>query len=265
MKTKVYRTKKKPKMANSKCKSKTRIVGIIPARYDSTRFPGKVLVDIYGKSMLQWVYERSKKAKSLDYLAIATDDKRIKEEAEKFGAQVIMTSRKNKTGTERVAEAIDAIQCDIVLNIQADEPLIPFRGINKLCLIMLQNENLQVATLASTVSFDDPLVENSDTAKIILDKNDFALYFSRLPIPFSRQNIPHPFLIHIGIYAFRKAFLPKLISFKKSRLEEMEKLEQLRILDNGYKIKVVKTKYQTVSVDVPKDLERARKLFVSIK
>lgn len=242
-----------------------KIIGIIPARYDSTRFPGKVLGDICGKTMLKWVYERSKKAKKLDWLAIATDDKRIKEEAERFGAEVLMTSKKHRSGTERVAEAACDIECDIVLNIQADEPLISFRAINKLCSSMLQDGNLNVSTLASIVSFYDPLVSSPDTVKIAIDKNDFALYFSRLPIPFARNNIPHPFLIHIGVYAYRKDFLYKFINFRKSRLEEIEKLEQLRIIENNYKIKVVKTKYPTVSVDTPKDIEKARKLFKSIK
>jgi 3-deoxy-manno-octulosonate cytidylyltransferase (CMP-KDO synthetase) len=242
-----------------------RIIGIIPARYDSTRFPGKVLGDIYNKTMLQWVYERSKKAKKLNWLAIATDDKRIQEEAERFGATVLKTSRKHKTGTERVAEAVKDINCDIVLNIQADEPLISFRAINKLCSSMLQDKDLNVSTLASVVSFYDPLVKSLDSVKIVVDKNDFALYFSHQPVPYSRDRIPHTFLIHIGVYAFRKDFLYKFISFKKSRLEETEKLEQLRILENNYKIKVVKTKYPTVSVDTPKDLENVRKIFKSIK
>jgi len=246
-------------------RTRGKTIGIIPARYNSTRFPGKVLVDICGKSMLQWVYERSKKAKKLDYLAIATDDKRVKEEAEKFGASVIMTSKKHKTGTERIAEAAENLRCDIVLNIQADEPLIPFQGINRLCTTMQQNRNIQVSTLASMVSFDDPLVESTNSAKIVIDRNDFALYFSRLPIPFSRNNLPRPFLIHIGIYAFKKEFLFEFVNLKKSKLEDLEKLEQLRILENGYRIKVIKTKYQTLSVDIPKDLERARKLFTSIR
>lgn len=243
----------------------SKIIGIIPARYDSTRFPGKVLGEICGKTMLQWVYERSKKAKKLDWIAIATDDKRIKEAAERFGAEVLMTSKKHKTGTERVAEAAKGKECDIILNIQADEPLISFRAINKLCASMLQDKNLKVSTLASVVSFYDPLVESLDTVKITVDKNDFALYFSRLPIPVARDNIPHTFLIHIGVYAFRKDFLYKFINLRKSKLEEIEKLEQLRILENNYKIKVVKTKYPTVGVDTPIDLEQVRKIFKSIK
>lgn len=215
--------------------------------------------------MLQWVYERSKKSKKLDLLAIATDDKRIKEEAEKFGAKVFMTSKKHKTGTERVAAAARKINCDIIINIQADEPLISFRALNKLCSSMLKDKSINVSTLASVVSFDDPSVKSIDTAKIAIDNNDFALYFSRLPIPTSLDKIPHPFLIHIGVYAFRKDFLLKLVDFNRSRLEKIEKLEQLRILENNYKIKVVKTKYPTVSVDTRRDLEKVRKIFKSIK
>lgn len=242
-----------------------KIIGIIPARYDSTRFPGKVLGEICGKSMLQWVYERCKKSKKLDWLAVATDDKRVREEAERFGADVLMTSRKHKTGTERVAEAVKDIECDVVLNIQADEPLISFRAINKLCSSMLEDDGIPVSTLASIVSFDNPLVKSRNSVKITVDKDDFALYFSRLPIPFSRNNIPHTFLIHIGVYAFRKEFLYKFVNFKKSKIEDIEKLEQLRILENKYRIKVVKTKYPTVSVDTPKDLEKVRNIFKSIK
>lgn len=224
-----------------------------------------MLADICGKSMLQWVYERSSKAKKLDWLAIATDDKRIKEEAERFGAPVIMTSKKHKSGTERVAEAIRKIPCKIVLNIQADEPLISFRAINKLCSEMTRHRKLKMATLSSIVPFDHPSVKSHDTVKITLDKNDYALYFSRLPIPYARNEIPHPFLIHMGVYAFRKEFLRKFITFKKSKLEQIEQLEQLRILENDYKIKVVKTKYPTMSVDTPKELERVTKIFKSIQ
>ncbi len=215
--------------------------------------------------MLQWVYERSSKAKKLDWLAVATDDKRIKAEAERFGAPVIMTSKKHKSGTERVAEAIKKIPCKIVLNIQADEPLISFRAINKLCSEMARHLKLQMATLSSIVPFDHASVKSYDTVKIAVDKNDFALYFSRLPIPYARNDIPHPFLIHMGVYAFRKEFLRRFISFKKSRLEQIEKLEQLRILENDYKIKVVKTKYPTISVDTPKELESVTKIFKSIR
>ena len=171
--------------------------------------------------MLQWVYERSCKAKKLDWLAIATDDKRVKEEAERFGAPVIWTSRKHRSGTERVAEAIRNIPCKIVLNIQADEPLISFRAINKLCSEMLRNRRLKMATLSSIVPFNHPLVKNPDTVKITVDKNDYALYFSRLPIPFARDDIPHSFLIHMGVYAFRKEFLKKFMSFRKSKLEQI--------------------------------------------
>lgn len=215
--------------------------------------------------MLQWVYERAKKAKKLDWLAIATDDKRVKEEAERFGAEVIMTSKKHKTGTERVAEAIKNIDCNIILNIQADEPLVSFRAINKLCISMIQDKKINTATLASLVSFDDPLVDSAETVKIATDKNDFALYFSRLPIPYARNKLPHSFLIHIGVYGFRKEFLLKFIGLRKSRLEEIEKLEQLRILENNHRIKVIKTKYPTVSVDTPLELEKVRKIFKSIK
>jgi len=215
--------------------------------------------------MLQWVYERSNKAKKLSMLVIATDNKRVKEEAERFGAPVVMTSKKHKTGTERVAEVARQFNSDVIINIQADEPLISFRAINKLCSTMAQNRTLNIATLSSIVSFDNPSVHNTDTVKIVIDSDDNALYFSRAPIPFARSKIPHTFLIHMGVYAFRKKFLFKYITLKKSRLEDIEKLEQLRILENEFKIKVVKTKYPAISVDTPKDLEQVRKIFKSIK
>ncbi len=222
-------------------------------------------MDICGKTMLQWVYERSNKAKKLSMLVIATDNKRVKEEAERFGAPVVMTSRKHKTGTERVAEVARQFSCDLVINIQADEPLISFRAINKLCSTMEQNRTLNIATLSSIVSFDDQSIHNTDTVKIVIDGDDNALYFSRAPIPFARDKIPHTFLIHMGVYAFRKKFLFKYINLKKSRLEDIEKLEQLRILENEFKIRVVKTKYPAISVDTQKDLEQVRKIFKSIK
>jgi len=224
-------------------------IGVIPARYSSQRFPGKPLALIHGKPMIQIVYEQAKKASLCQRIIIATDDERIFHAAQAFGADVWMTSSQHNSGTERVAEIAEKIQCPIIINIQGDEPLLQGQMIDNL-IIALQDENIAVATLAAKIK-DFALINDKNIVKVVTDKNGFALYFSRSPLPFQSTDY---FLQHIGIYGYQRDFLLKFGQLPESRLEKTEKLEQLRVLENGYKIKVVETPFKTLSVDSPQDI-----------
>ena len=225
--------------------------GIIPARYTSTRFPGKLLAVILGKPMIQWVYEKATTAIFLERVVIATDDDRIYKAAQKFGADVEMTSPHHNSGTERVAEIAEQIQSPLVINIQGDEPLIRGDMIDSL-VEALQDEFTLMATLAFR-SEDFSRFKNEGTVKVVVDYNGSALYFSRAPIPFNASGY---FLNHIGIYGYKRDFLLNIKSFSHSQLGEVEKLEQLKVLENGYKIKVIETSHPTLGVDYPEDIPR---------
>ena len=239
-----------------------KVTGIIPARYSSTRLPGKPLILIHGKPMIQRVYEQAQRSKLLDRVIVATDDARIFDCVKDFGGEVIMTSEKHVSGTDRLAEAARMINCDIVVNIQGDEPFIDPKNIDIAIEPLLKDRLLNVSTLAFKIT--DPLdLENENKVKVVLDKNNFALYFSRNYIPFDMEHNPAKvwtlkdriFYKHIGLYVYRKSFLMRFAKMKKSYLEEVEKLEQLRILENGDKIKVVITKKDSVSVDTMEDIK----------
>ena len=239
-----------------------KVTGIIPARYSSTRLPGKPLILIHGKPMIQRVYEQAQRSKLLDRVIVATDDARIFDCVKDFGGEVMMTSEKHISGTDRLAEAARMINCDIVVNIQGDEPFIDPKNIDIAIEPLLKDRLLNVSTLAFKIT--DPLdLENENKVKVVLDKNNFALYFSRNYIPFDMEHNPAKvwtlkdriFYKHIGLYVYRKSFLMRFAKMKKSYLEEVEKLEQLRILENGDKIKVVITKKDSVSVDTMEDIK----------
>ncbi len=239
-----------------------KVTGIIPARYSSTRLPGKPLILIHGKPMIQRVYEQAQRSKLLDRVIVATDDARIFDCVKGFGGEVMMTSDKHISGTDRLAEAARMINCDIVVNIQGDEPFIDPKNIDIAIEPLLKDRLLNVSTLAFKIT--DPLdLENENKVKVVLDKNNFALYFSRNYIPFDMEHNPakvwtlkdRVFYKHIGLYVYRKSFLLRFSKMKKSYLEGVEKLEQLRILENGDKIKVVITKKDSVSVDTLEDIK----------
>lgn len=239
-----------------------KVTGIIPARYSSTRLPGKPLILIHGKPMIQRVYEQAQRSKLLDKVIVATDDTRIFDCVKDFGGEVMMTSEKHVSGTDRLAETARMIICDIVVNIQGDEPFIDPKNIDIAIEPLLKDRLLNVSTLAFKIT--DPLdLENENKVKVVLDKNNFALYFSRNYIPFDMEHNPakvwtlkdRVFYKHIGLYVYRKSFLMRFAKMKKSYLEEVEKLEQLRILENGDKIKVVITKKDSVSVDTMEDIK----------
>ena len=245
------------------------ITGIIPARYESIRFPGKPLVDIHGKSMLQRVYEQCQKSK-LDRLVVATDDERIVAHVNTFGAEAILTASSHKSGTDRIAEAADKLNLQddgIVVNIQGDEPFIHPEDINLLAACF-ENQTTQIATLVKKINAIETL-ENPNNPKVVLNTNKEALYFSRAPIPhlkgFKKEDWlnHHTFFKHIGIYGFRTAVLKEITQLPSSILEQKEGLEQLRWLENGYRIQTAETNSESIAVDCPEDLIRIDKKFFS--
>jgi len=236
------------------------VIGVIPARFSSTRFEGKVLVKILGKPMIQHVWERAKQAKALDELIIACDDELVANTARDFGANVVMTSKEHTCGTDRIAEVVNPLDVKIVINIQADEPLIHPMMINSVARALLEDRNLSMATLMKKI--EDPLlIDDPHTVKVVVDKNNFALYFSRSPIPYRAHNseVQTPdYFKHIGLYGYTKDFLFTYKNLPASGLEKIEKLEQLRVLEEGFPIKVIETNFDTIGVDTPEDLEKVK-------
>ncbi len=239
-----------------------RFIGVIPARYASTRFPGKPLAVLGGKTMIQRVYEQVKTV--LDDVYVATDDERIYDHVKSFGGQVVMTSPNHKSGTDRIQEAVSKIggDFDVVVNIQGDEPFIQRSQIETVCKCF-DDAQTQIATLGKPFSKEMEVIVNPNSPKIVLDNNNYAMYFSRSVIPFIRGKEKNewpasfPFLKHIGLYAYRTEVLAEITSLPQSSLEIAESLEQLRWLQNGYKIKVGITDVETIGIDTPADLERA--------
>lgn len=241
-------------------------LGIIPSRYDSVRFPGKPLAMIGQKPMIQWVYEGC--SKELSKVYVATDDQRIFEAVEKFGGKVVMTSRNHRSGTDRCMEALDKIRVieqdnwDVVINIQGDEPFISTEQLR-----LLQNcfdtRDTDIATLVKRIENTEEIFD-ANKPKVVFDRQKFALLFSRSPIPFIRGEEADKWLNnfefyrHIGIYAYRTDVLEKITRLQPSGLEQAESLEQLRWLENGFRIKVEITEYGPLGVDTPEDLEKAR-------
>lgn len=239
---------------------KKRIVGMIPARLGSTRFPEKVLAPILGKPMLWWVWKEAKKVKCLSEVYIATDSKKIFEVVEKFGGKPVMTSKKHKSGTDRIAEAVKGIKADIVVNIQGDEPLIKAAMIARAAGPLLKDAGLRMSTLVYR-SADKKLLKDGNIVKVAVDKNGYALYFSRAVIPSLERAVSFEYFFkHIGVYVYRKDFLLKYVKMKQTRMEKIEKLEQLRVLENGFKIKTVETPFDTLPVDTKQELARVIKI-----
>jgi 3-deoxy-manno-octulosonate cytidylyltransferase (CMP-KDO synthetase) len=237
------------------------IIGIIPARYDSTRLPGKPLMDIGGKMLIRRVYEQSLKSKLLSEVIIATDDRRIFDAVMGFGGMAVMTSKRHKTGTDRILEAIQGFKCDIVVNIQGDEPFVDAKDIDDAIKPLLNDKTLNVSTLGVRMN-DGKEVKDPHSVKVVFDKNNDALYFSRNVIPYSEKPDVKKdrYYKHIGLYVYRKKFLEEFGRTRQSELEKIEKLEQLRILEMGEKIRVVITKSDSFGVDTKADLLKARKL-----
>jgi 3-deoxy-manno-octulosonate cytidylyltransferase (CMP-KDO synthetase) len=238
-------------------------LGVIPARFSSSRFPGKVLALISSKTMLQHVYERASQARYLTSTIIATDDPRVYSVARSFGARVVMTRPDHLSGTDRVAEVASTENAEIVVNIQGDEPLIDPAAIDTAILPLVHEPDVVMATLKKRIEnareIDDPNV-----VKVVTGADGYAIYFSRCPIPYLRQDPggkpAAPYFKHIGLYVYRRDFLLGYSSLPVGPLEQAERLEQLRAIESGFRIRVVETEYESLGVDTPEDLERVSRL-----
>lgn len=236
-----------------------KVIGIIPARYASTRFPGKPLVDLKGKPMIQRVYEGASACKSLDEVIVATDDQRIYDAVQAFGGKVEMTAESHPSGTDRCGEVAEKYDADVIVNVQGDEPLVNPGQIDTLCSAF-EDDTVSIATLGHTqVSPED--LDDINRVKVVCDANGNALYFSRSPIPSVERasddiKASFPFMRHIGLYAYRKNTLKALVELKPCDLEQMEALEQLRWMYYGYEIRVIPTDIETPNIDTPEDLEK---------
>ena len=233
---------------------------VIPARYGSTRLPGKPLADIGGKPMIQRVYEQAEKAKKPEMIIVATDDKRVFDAVESFGGHGVMTNPNHPTGTDRLAEVVSQFDdIDVVINIQGDEPLIDAEIIDRLASLFEADPSLKMATVATPLfpeEYDEP-----SAVKVICNKKSDAMYFSRSLIPYPRHDFVNKPLKHIGIYAYGRDFLLNYAKMKPTGAEQTESLEQLRALENGYTIRVITTDKRFVGVDTPEDLIRVNKIF----
>lgn len=236
-----------------------KFLGIIPARFGSSRLEGKPLKDICGHSMIEWVYKRSKNSK-LNEILVATDDERIYDEVLRFGGKAVMTKKEHKNGTSRIAEVCKKRKdIDVVINIQGDEPLIEREMINSLIKAFEDDHKLKMATLKHKInSFEE--LENPNNVKVVTDNKDYALYFSRSVVPYKKGKDIKNYYKHVGIYGYRKDFVIKYSKLAQTHLELSESLEQLRVLENGYKIKVLETKYKLVGVDTELELEKVREI-----
>jgi 3-deoxy-manno-octulosonate cytidylyltransferase (CMP-KDO synthetase) len=239
-------------------------VVIIPARFSSVRLPGKPLVDLVGKPMIQRVYEQVKKAKQVKKIIIATDNKIIAEAVAAFGGDFAITSPDIPTGTDRIAIVASSLNhTDIIVNVQGDEPLIPPQMIDQVVSLLVNDPSAAVSTLLQKITSQEE-INNPNMVKVVLDGKGYACYFSRAPIPFPRDGFDaeilrhHKWYGHVGIYAFRKDFLEQFHSWEQSDLELTEKLEQLRIIEHGFKIKSAITEYRSISVDTQADVELVR-------
>lgn len=235
-------------------------IGIIPARYNSKRLPGKPLLDICGKTIVERVYRQTEAAKVLDRIVVATDDEQVVREVRRFGGEVLLVRGRFNSGSDRVAEAAAKLKLSnstIIVNIQCDAPLLPPAMIKALIVPFLKDRSIFVSTCYAKIKDEEELMK-TDIVKVVVDRNEFALLFSRLPIPYYRDQKRLNHYKHIGPYVYRKSFLLKLAKMPPTLLEKAEKLEQLRILENGYRIKMVKTKYDCPEVDTPEDLREVR-------
>ncbi len=234
---------------------------VIPARYASTRLPGKPLKDICGKPMIVRVYERAKLAKNISEVIVATDDERIFKAVEENSGRAMMTRADHKTGTDRLAEVAGNFpDVDLVVNVQGDEPLIEAELIDELVNQFSNDPELQMATVATELT-DDEEKKNPNNVKVVVDKNSNALYFSRSLIPYPRNSGKSPVYKHIGIYAYRREFLLNYSKMQSTPLEQSESLEQLRALENGFKIRVIKSDCKFVGVDTEEDLKLVNEIY----
>jgi 3-deoxy-manno-octulosonate cytidylyltransferase (CMP-KDO synthetase) len=229
---------------------------VIPARYGSTRFPGKSLARLQGRPMIQWVWEAASRSRLTEQVIVATDDDRIADVAAKFGADVVMTKKSHCSGTDRIAEVADKISAHLYINVQGDEPLLSPGAVDDLIRGMAESPRIPIGTLAHRIENKAEWL-SPEVVKVVCNRHGEALYFSRSPLPFMRKwNVNANLLRHVGIYAYRAAALATFVSLKPSALEVAESLEQLRALEHGMTIQVIETKYRCLGVDTPADLAR---------
>jgi 3-deoxy-manno-octulosonate cytidylyltransferase (CMP-KDO synthetase) len=239
---------------------------VIPARYGSTRLPGKALAEIEGKPLVQHVYDRARLSRKASDCLIATDDERIRQACERFGSKVMMTSPHHNSGTDRMAEVALKTDADVYINVQGDEPLVDPAAVDLLIGMMFENPSIKMGTLKRPIDSYEGFV-NPNNARVVCDKDDYALYFSRAPIPyltraeFEASGKRWPVFKHIGMYSFRRDFLLEFSKMPQSALELTERLEQLRALEAGVRIKALTTNYESISIETHADLERVRALF----
>jgi 3-deoxy-manno-octulosonate cytidylyltransferase (CMP-KDO synthetase) len=266
-------TNRQPTTENRKPKT----VAIIPARYASTRLPGKPLVDIGGVPMILRVVARARQVLAIDRVIVATDDQRVLDTVTAAGEEALMTSDEHRTGTDRLAEVAAKLDAEIIVNVQGDEPLIEPATIESALSPLLEDSSVVMSTTCEPIESAEDLI-NPNVVKVVTDREGFAIYFSRSPIPFPRSEVlkygslqealrANPELLrfyakHTGLYVYRREFLLAFTRLAPTKLEEIEALEQLRAIENGYKIKVIRVKDRSIGVDTPEDLERVRKLII---
>jgi 3-deoxy-manno-octulosonate cytidylyltransferase (CMP-KDO synthetase) len=240
------------------------VVAVIPARYASSRFPGKALADLGGKPLIEHVYRRVAAARSLLAVIVATDDERIRRAVEEFGGDARLTSPSHLSGTDRVAEVASALSCDLIVNVQGDEPLVEPAMIEEAVAPFEADPALCMSTLRRRI--DDPAeAANPHVTKVVVDQDGYALYFSRATIPFARAvAAAAPAYKHIGLYVYRREFLLDFAGMAPTPLEQTEALEQLRALERGIRIRTVETRYDSIAVDTPHDLERVRQRLAAV-
>ena len=235
---------------------KIKTAAVIPARYGSTRFPGKVLAELCGKPMIQWVYEKAA-ASIADEVIIATDEPKVAKVVEGFGGRAVMTSPNHPSGTDRISEAVQGLDCDIIINVQGDEPLIPTSVIDGLIRKMQEDASIEMGTVA-VPRMRSEIENDPNKVKVVFDERNFALYFSRSMLPYLREGGKDTkTYLHWGIYAYRRETLDRFVRLPEGRLESCEKLEQLRALENGIRIYVMLSDLESIGVDTPEDLKRA--------
>ena len=250
-----------------------KVAAIIPARWDSTRLKGKVLSDINGKPMVQHVWERVSKAHEVDEVIVAVDKEKVFKTVQSFGGKAVFTSPEQPSGTDRLAEVASTVDADVYINVQADEPLVHPVMVDALAQVFEYEKNVQMATLIKRIHTKEEITD-PNVVKVVVDRKGFALYFSRSAIPYiggesikgpgggpALRDVSGSYFKHIGLYSYTKDFLFTYTNLPKSTLEIDEKLEQLRVLEHGYKIMTVETRYDTIGVDTPEDLEKVRGVF----
>jgi 3-deoxy-manno-octulosonate cytidylyltransferase (CMP-KDO synthetase) len=243
-----------------------RVVAIIPARYESTRLPGKPLADLNGQPMIQRVYERAAQARGIERVLVATDDARIRDAVEQFGGEVAMTRRDHRTGTDRIAEVASALDAEVIVNVQGDLPLLDPAMVGAAVAPLLADGGLPMATISTPIASREEF-ENPNVVKVVTDRDGYALLFSRSPLPYHRDAGPAGALghKHIGLYVYRRDFLLSFAQLAPTPLEQAEQLEQLRALEWGFRIKVTPVEAASIEVDTPRDLERARAQLAALR